>query len=88
MLCFRHIYKGVFILIHRHKTLTIVRQESRIECAVLNGIVDKLPAAHDIRLRMQFGIEHQIDTQRVLCIRFEQLHIDLSRSSLVSIDNG
>ena len=88
------------ITIHRHESLLVMRQDTGVErfmMAVLIMLVvvvmflffqRDLPSAHDIRFRMQFRIQHQIDGQRVLGLRFEQFDIDLAGSSFITVDDG
>ena len=46
-----------------------------------------LPSSHDIRFRHGLTIDHEVNRERVLRLGFEQLHIDLTRGSLVAVDD-
>ena len=49
--------------------------------------VVQIPTARCIQLSMCLGADHRIERDRVLCLWFEVLHIDLSRDGLVAIEH-
>ena len=77
----RHIDEGVVVVVHYHEVLSIVGQETRVE------VVFELPSAFDICFCHQVAVEHQIEGQRVLSLRFEQFHVYLSGCGLVAVDD-
>ena len=82
ILHFGHVHKGVVVTVHAYKTSPVVRQDAGIE------VVFELPTAHDIGFRHGLGIDHKVDTQRVLGLRFEHFNIDLSGDRFVAVDDG
>ena len=99
VLHFRHIEERVFVLIHSMKTTTVMGKNSRVQRLMVAMLIvammlflivfleRNLPTSHDIRFRHGLTIDHEVDRERVLRLGFEQLHIDLTRGSLVAVDD-
>ena len=44
-------------------------QNTRVERLVDIVVTEDFPAAHDVRLRHEFGVEHEVDRERILQLR-------------------
>jgi len=82
VLGFRHVGKGIVVPVHGHEPAAVMGEHTRIE------VVLELPTAHNIGLCHRLGIDHEVKTQRILGIGFEQLHIDLSGGGLIAVNDG
>ena len=68
--------------------LVFIRFAYMVMVCVFLFFEGNLPPAFDIRLCHQFGIDHEVERQRVLRLRFEQFDVDLSGDSFVTVDDG
>ena len=47
-----------------------------------------LPTAHEVRFCHQFGVEHEVERERVLQLGFEQFDVDLPGGGFVAVHDG
>ena len=64
------------------------RHVLRMEKYARRDFVVDIPTARSVQLRMCLSANHRIECDGVLCLRFEILHIDLSRNGFVTIEHG
>ena len=79
---FWHIKEAIVVVVEFQGHVLCVKQDT------CGHFVVQVPTARSIDLSMSLGANHRIESNGVLRLWFEVLHVDLSCDSLIAIEDG